>query len=155
MSDVAPTTNAPTMALRAQYVKDLSFENPRAPKGLFTPNQPPALEVNLNLRANAIEGPLHELEIHIAVTATQESDVLFKCELVYAGVVELRNLSNADAERALFIAGANLLFPFARRVVADATRDGGFPPVQLEPIDFAALYAHRQQAEQAPATGSH
>lgn len=150
MNDETATPTTPTMALRAQYVKDLSFENPRAPHSLFNTKQAPALDVNINLAANKIDAVLAELEIHIGVTAQAEGEAVFKTELVYAGVLELRNLAPAEAERALFVAGANLLYPFARRVIADATRDGGFPPVQLEPIDFAGLYMQRMAQAAGP-----
>jgi preprotein translocase subunit SecB len=140
-----PDDSTPTMTLRAQYVKDLSFENPRAPQSLFNLREAPEMEISINLNANKLEETIAELEIHIGLKALSDNQTVFRAELVYAGVVELRNLSPKDMEKALFVTGAYLLYPFARRVIADATRDGGFPPVQLEPIDFSALYLSRQQ----------
>jgi len=153
MSDAPQTTpEAPTMALRAQYVKDLSFENPRAPQAIFNLKTAPHIDVSINLAANKLDENIAELEMHIGVKATADSDVVFATELVYAGVMELRNLSPEATERAIFVAGATMIYPFARRVIADVTRDGGFPPVQLEPIDFAQLYTNqRSKKEAAPA----
>lgn len=150
----SPAENtAPMMALRAQYVKDLSFENPRAPHALFNLKEAPAMEVSINLAAQGLENGLNELALSIQVKANSEGNALFAVELVYAGLIELRNLPQEEAEKALFISGANLLFPFARRVVADVTRDGGFPPLQLEPMDFASMYYAQRNAQQQPAAG--
>lgn len=151
----APAENtAPVMALRAQYVKDLSFENPRAPHALFNLTQQPAIEVGVNLAGQSLENGVNELAISITAKATVDGAPLFAVELVYAGLIELRNLPQEEAEKALFIAGANLLFPFARRVIADVTRDGGFPPLQLEPMDFPTLYYAQRNPQQQPVAGN-
>lgn len=135
----------PAMFLRAQYIKDLSFENPRAPMSLFSLKEPPQVEVSVNLGAQRLDEQVFELALKINVRATAEKATVFLVDLVYAGVVEMQNMPEAQMEQALFIHGAQLIYPFARRVVSDVTRDGGFPPVALEPLDFAGMYAEQRQ----------
>jgi preprotein translocase subunit SecB len=145
--ETTPTADAnakPSMALRAQYIKDLSFENPRAPASLFGLKEAPQMEVSINLGAQKLDENVVELAMQISVRAIAEKTTIFLTDLVYAGVLELRNIPEAQQEQAIFIAGAQLVYPFARRVVADVTRDGGFPSLQLEPIDFAQMYAERR-----------
>ena len=155
MTDTAPTSAParPTIFMRAQYIKDLSFESPRAPAILFSLREPPQMEVSVNLGANRLDEHVYEIAMQIAVRAMSEKTTVFLCDLVYAGVVELQNVPEAVIEQTLFIQAAQLVYPFARRVVADVTRDGGFPPVALEPLDFAAMYAEQRQrqTEAAPA----
>ncbi|PZP86212.1 MAG: protein-export chaperone SecB [Azospirillum brasilense] len=139
----------PSMALRAQYIKDLSFENPRAPASLFGLKEAPQMEVSINLGAQKLDENVVELAMQISVRAIAEKTTIFLTDIVYAGVLELRNIPEAQQEQAIFIAGAQLVYPFARRVVADVTRDGGFPSLQLEPIDFAQMYAERRSRNAA------
>lgn len=140
-----PTDGKPSLLLRAQYVKDMSFENPRAPASLFSLREAPAMDVNINLAAQRLEEHVVELSIQIAVRAQAEKQTVFLVDLVYAGLLELQNIPAEQQEQAIFISGAQLIYPFARRVIADLTRDGGFPPLQLEPLDFQAMYAQRRQ----------
>lgn len=133
------------MLLRAQYIKDLSFESPRAPQALFTLKEPPQMEVGVNLGAQRLDTALYELSIQLTVRAMAEKTTLFLVDLVYAGMLELQQMPDDAVEPALFIQGAQLIYPFARRVVADVSRDGGFPAIALEPLDFAAMY-HEQRA---------
>ena len=150
-------TNTPTSAaadkpaifLRAQYIKDLSFESPRAPASIFSLREPPQMDVNINLAAQRLDEKVFELSIQISARAVAEKTTIFLCDVVYAGVLEMQSIPDNAVESTLFIQGAQLLYPFARRVVADLTRDGGFPPLQLEPMDFVALY---QQRATQPAT---
>lgn len=135
----APTTG-PALMLRAQYIKDLSFENPRAPGSLFSLREAPAMDVNVSLSADRLDENVFELTIQLAVRAIAEKTTVFLCDLSYAGVMELKGIPENQFEQAIFIQGAFLLYPFARRVIADVTRDGGFPPLQLEPIDFVGMY---------------
>lgn len=149
-----PASTQPAMFLRAQYIKDLSFENPRAPASLFSLKEPPAMEVGVNLGAQRLEDNIFEVAVQINVRATSEKTTVFLVDLVYAGVVELQNIPENEIEPALFIQAASLVYPFARRVVSDVTRDGGFPPVALEPLDFAAMYINQRNkaaADTAPA----
>jgi preprotein translocase subunit SecB len=134
----------PSLLLRAQYIKDLSFENPRAPASLFGLREAPTMDVSINLGAQRLDEFVFELSIQISVRAVADKTTVFLGDLVYAGVLELKNIPENQAEQAIFITGAQLIYPFARRVIADITRDGGFPALQLEPIDFVAMYAQRQ-----------
>ncbi len=146
----APTAStAPAIFLRAQYIKDLSFENPRAPASLFSLKEPPAMEVSVNLGAQRLDENVFEVALQIGVRATSEKSTVFLIDLVYAGVVETRNIPDAELEQVLFIQAASLVYPFARRVVADVARDGGFPPVALEPIDFVGMYQNNRSTQAA------
>lgn len=153
-SGTNPGTNpptAPSLLLRAQYVKDLSFENPRAPASLFSLREAPAMDVNVSLGAQRLDANVFELTIQIAVRATVDKTTIFLSDLSYAGVLELQNIPEESVESAIFVQGAQLIYPFARRVIADVTRDGGFPPLQLEPIDFLSMY--RDQRNRKPESG--
>jgi preprotein translocase subunit SecB len=139
-----PADTRPAIALRAQYVKDLSFENPRAPASLFSLREPPAMEVSINLGAQRLDENVFEVTIQMAIRATAEKTTVFLTDLVYAGIVELRNIPAEQVELAIYVQGAQLIFPFARRVISDVTRDGGFPGLQLEPVDFYAMYMEQR-----------
>ncbi len=151
MNAPAPTEAAdkPAIFLRAQYIKDLSFENPRAPASIFSLREAPQMDVSINLAANRLDEKVFELAIHIAARAVAEKTTVFLCDVVYAGVIEVQSIPDDMLEQTIFIQGAQLLFPFARRVIADLTRDGGYPPLQLDPMDFAGLYAQRQPVKSA------
>lgn len=156
MTDAAQPTpsTAPALYLRAQFIKDLSFENPRAPAILFAMKESPTMEVSVNLGAQRLEDNIYEVAIQIGVRATSEKATVFLIDLVYAGVLELQNIAEADLEPVLFIQGASLIYPFARRVVADVARDGGFPPVSLEPLDFASMYVNQREKKTAEASAA-
>lgn len=141
----------PSMFLRAQFIKDLSFENPRAPASIFSLREAPQMEVSVNLGAQRLDENVYEVAIQIQTRAIAEKTTVFLCDLVYAGVIELQNIPESQVEQMLFIQGAQLVYPFARRVVADVTRDGGFPPLALEPIDFHALYEQQRHQKANPA----
>lgn len=138
-----PNADKPAIFLRAQYIKDLSFENPRAPASIFSLREAPEMEVGINLAAQKLDEGVLELSIHISARAISDKTTIFLCDVVYAGVIEMQGIAENLVEQTIFIQGAQLLYPFARRVVADLTRDGGFPPLQLEPVDFVALYQER------------
>lgn len=142
-------STAPAIFLRAQFIKDLSFENPRAPASLFAMKEAPTMEVSVNLGAQRLDENVFEVAIQIGVRATSEKATVFLIDLVYAGVVEVSNIAEAEIEPVLFIQAASLIYPFARRVVADVARDGGFPPVSLEPLDFAGMYVNQRQQKAA------
>lgn len=148
MTEAHPPAAAdkPAIFLRAQYIKDLSFENPRAPASIFSLREAPQMDVSINLAAQRLDENVFELSIHIATRAVSEKTTVFLCDVVYAGVLEMQGIAPEAFEPTLFIQGAQLLYPFARRVIADLTRDGGFPPLQLEPMDFAGLYAQKAPA---------
>ena len=145
----APLSNgadtAPAAGLISQYVKDFSFENPNAP-AIYQNQTPPAIDVQFNIGANQVGEEVHEVVLKIEVRAEAEGQVAFIVDLSYAGLFGLRNIPDEHVQPFLLGEAPRLIFPFARRVLADAVRDGGFPPLMLEPIDFAALYL--QQAQQ-------
>lgn len=151
-----PSADKPALFLRGQYIKDLSFESPRAPASVFQLREAPQMEVSINLAAQRLDEKVFELAIHIATRAVSEKTTIFLCDVVYAGVLEMQNIPENALESVIFIQGAQLLYPFARRVVADLTRDGGFPPLQLDPVDFTALYQQQRATanQTAPVAGN-
>jgi preprotein translocase subunit SecB len=136
---------APAVGLISQYVKDFSFENPNAP-AVFQWQGQPQIDVQFNIGANMVGDDVHEVLLKIDVRASSADKVAFQVELEYAGLFGIRNVPDEQLQPFLLAEGPRLIFPFARRVLADAVRDGGFPPLLLEPIDFGALYM--QQAAQ-------
>jgi preprotein translocase subunit SecB len=136
---------APAVGLISQYVKDFSFENPNAP-AVFQWQGQPQIDVQFNIGANQVGDDVHEVLLKIDVRASSADKVAFQVELEYAGLFGIRNVPDEQLQPFLLAEGPRLIFPFARRVLADAVRDGGFPPLLLEPIDFGQLYM--QQAAQ-------
>jgi len=139
--------SAAQIQVLAQYVKDLSFENPAAPMSLQ--GQKPALEVGVDVQARGLGVDQYEVMIRVRADAKSANQTVFVCEVTYAGVFMLKNITPENVQPVLLIECPRQLFPFARRVVADLTRDGGFPPLLLDPIDFMTLY--RAQLAQAKA----
>ncbi|HMK40112.1 MAG TPA: protein-export chaperone SecB [Methyloceanibacter sp.] len=129
------------LAVLAQYIKDLSFENPAAPQSLQGPGQNPQLKVSVNVNAEPRGEETFEVALHLEVHASSDRGVIYNVELLYGGLFRLRNIPQNLLQPVLFIDCPTLLFPFMRRVLADVTRDGGFPPLMLDPIDFARLFA--------------
>jgi preprotein translocase subunit SecB len=131
---------APSVNVLGQYLKDLSFENPRAPMSLQPREQSPPININVNVNARQL-GPT-ELEVTLTMEAKAGTgaDVLFAVEIAYAGVFRLMNVPPEHVQPFVMIECPRLLFPFARQIVADATRNGGFPPLMIDPIDFVALF---------------
>ena len=138
---------APAVAISGQYIKDLSFENPNAPASLANQKEAPKIEVSLNIEAKGLQENMYEVALKVTAKATSENNTLFVAELSYAGLFTLNNVTDEQKELVLLIHCPTILFPFARRVLSDATRDGGFQPLMLEPIDFAALYQQRKAQE--------
>jgi preprotein translocase subunit SecB len=128
-----------------QYIKDLSFENPNVRKLIATPGDQPSLRVEVNVNAAKVADKVFESAIQFKAEATSKAGVIYDLELVYAGLFQVENLPEQALEPFLLINCPMLLFPFLRRLVADLTREGGFPPLLLDPIDFAGLYMKRQQ----------
>jgi preprotein translocase subunit SecB len=137
----------PAAGMISQYVKDLSFENPNAP-GIFQSQEPPAIDIQFNIGAQPVTDEVHEAVLKIEARAEIKGQVAFIVDLTYAGLFGFRNVPADQIQPFLLAEAPRLLFPFARRVLADAVRDGGFPPLVLEPIDFGQLYL-QQQAEGA------
>ena len=133
------------LTVHGQYIKDLSFENPRAPQSLIEQKQP-QLQLNVNVATRQFEPKTFEVSLTVEATATTpEKEPLFMLELVYAGTVTIGDVPQEHFGPLLLIETPRLLFPFARAIVANATREAGFPPLNIAPVDFVALY--RQQLE--------
>ena len=137
---------APAAGMISQYVKDLSFENPRAP-AIFQSQNAPEIDVQFNIGAAQVADEVHEVVLKIEVRADVDGQAAFLVELSYAGLFGFRNVPADQIQPFLLGEAPRLLFPFARRVVADAIRDGGFAPLLLEPMDFGALYQQQAQAQ--------
>ncbi len=138
----------PQAGVISQYVKDLSFENPNAP-AVYQWQGQPQIDVQFNIASGQVGDDVHEVIVKIEVKAVAADKVAFQVELAYAGLFALRNIPEEQMQPFLLAEAPRILFPFARRVLADTVRDGGFPPLMLEPIDFSQLYM--AQAEQAQA----
>ena len=135
----------PQLGILTQYVKDLSFENPSAPERPAEAERAPDITVNVQVEARRLNETAFEVTLQITSNARHQEKPVFLVELTYAGVFTLIGIPKEALEPALLVECPRLLFPFARRIVADVTRDGGFPPLLLAPIDFLALYRNRQQ----------
>lgn len=149
-----PAGPAPQVRFMAQYIKDLSFESPSVDK-LVTSPVPENVKVDLQVNVNGkpLSGDLHESTIHIKAQANAALGVIYELEIVYGTVLKVENAPPQAMEPLMLIHAPAYAFPFVRRLVADITREGGFP-LNLEPIDFAALYVRRQQeAAQARKAG--
>jgi preprotein translocase subunit SecB len=141
----------PSMRILGQYLKDLSFENPHAPQSLAPQKDQPEINISINVNARNLGPSDFEVELHIDAKATSESRVVFAAEILYAGVFRLENFPQNMLHPAVLIECPRMLFPFARQILSEATRNGGFPPLMLDPIDFASMYQKRMAA-QATAT---
>jgi preprotein translocase subunit SecB len=128
------------LAVLAQYIKDLSFESPGAPQTLQTPGENPQLKVGVNVSTTPRGEDIYEVALQIEAHAKSDVGVIYNVELVYGSLFRLRNIPQHLMQPVLFVDCPTILFPFVRRVLADVVRDGGFPPLMLDPIDFARLY---------------
>ena len=137
-----------TLSVLAQYIKDLSFENPRAPHSLGQREKAPSININVNVNANPLSETDFDVLLSLDAEARDDTTVVFKAELVYGGVFRISGFPQEHMLPLLFIECPRLLFPFARQVIADATRNGGFPPLMIDPIDFASMFTQRMAAEQ-------
>lgn len=137
------------ITINAQYVKDLSFENPNAPASLLPSTEQPQLDVNIDVQTRSGPDDSYEVVLHIKADAKIGGKQAFLVELAYAGVATLKNLPAEALQPVLLIEIPRLLFPFARNILADVTRDGGFAPLLLNPIDFADLYRRHMMSQQA------
>ncbi|CDZ30012.1 protein-export chaperone SecB [Neorhizobium galegae] len=149
MADDNNQAETPSLNILAQYTKDLSFENPGAPRSLQARDKAPAININVNVNAN----PLSEADFDVILTLNAEAKdgdkVVFAAELVYGGVFRITGFPQEHMLPLLFIECPRLLFPFARQIIADVTRNGGFPPLMIDPIDFAQMFTQRMAEEQA------
>jgi preprotein translocase subunit SecB len=153
-TDNAPTGNGedtlPVAGLLSQYIKDLSVENPKAPES-FQWTEQPQIDVQFNIGARKINEEISDVELKVLASAKTAQGTAYIVELAYCGLVGMRNMADEQKHAFTYAEAPRILFPFARRVIADAVRDAGFAPLLLDPIDFTALYLqqlqHRQEQE--------
>lgn len=149
VGDVPPPSpgSVPSIRILGQYLKDLSFENPNAPQSLAPQKDQPDINVSVNVNARNMAATDFEVELMLDAKATGDGKVIFAAELKYAGVFRLENFPQNMLHPAVLIECPRMLFPFARQILADASRNGGFPPLMLDPIDFASMYQKRLAAQ--------
>ena len=145
----APVANGeghvePGIRILSQFIRDLSFENPRAPDIMRAGPVQPQIDMGVEMNARGREDGLFEVDIKLSARASREDGPMFMVELLYGGLFAIEGVDPEDMEPVLLVECPRFLFPFARRVIADVTSDGGFPPFLLDPIDFAGVYAARK-----------
>lgn len=137
------------VAVNAQYIKDLSFETPGPLQSMGEKRTSPSINLNIEVSASKVQETQYEVSLHIVANANKsdtDTEKVFVMDLTYSGIFTLTDIEDQNIPPILLIECPRLLFPFARNIVADVTRDGGFPPLALSPVDFAAIY--RQQVQQ-------
>ena len=139
----------PSMRILGQYLKDFSFENPNAPASLGQQAKQPDINISVNVNARNLGPADFEVELHLDAKASSDGKVIFAAEILYAGLFRMENFPANLLHPAVLIECPRMLFPFARAILADATRNGGFPPLMLDPIDFAGMYQKRMQTQAA------
>ena len=140
------------LIVHAQYIKDFSFENPNAPKILIEDLGQPDVEINVSVAAKLIGDEQYEVLLNLGAKAVASETPIFLVDLTYAGLVSPQGVTGDDINPLIMIEGPRLLFPFARALISNATRDGGFMPLNIQPIDFVAVYQHNleEQSTAAP-----
>ena len=151
---MARTPLLPASAFSRNSSAISAFENPRAPDSLRGGETPPQIDLNVELNARGREDGLYEVELKLSARATRGADTVFHIELVYGGLFQVAGVPAADMEPVLMIECPRYLFPFARKVIADMSIEGGFPPFMLEPLDFGAIYAARRAQVEGPVVGN-
>ena len=147
--DTAEAPSVPGIRILAQFIRDLSFENPRAPESLRGGAAQPQIDLGVEMNARGREDGFYEVDLKLSAKASREDGAVFVVELLYGGVFQIAGVDAEDMEPVLLIECPRFLFPFARRIIADVTSDGGYPPFLLDPIDFAGVYqARKAQADQ-------
>jgi preprotein translocase subunit SecB len=134
----------PGIRILAQFIRDLSFENPRAPDALRAGAPQPQIDMGVEMSARGRDDGYFEVDLKLSARAGREDGPVFHVELVYGGVFQITGVDQDNLEPVLLIECPRFLFPFARRIIADVTSEGGFPPFLLDPIDFAGVYAARR-----------
>jgi preprotein translocase subunit SecB len=140
----------PQLAVLAQYVKDFSFENPHAPRSLTPASQQPSINIQVNVEAAPMSDTDFEVTLRLEGKAESQGLVLYSFELIFCGVFRVMNVPADSLQPFVLIECPRLLFPFAREIVATSVRNGGFPPLLLNPIDFVDLYRQRVAAQAPP-----
>ncbi|MGB6239478.1 MAG: protein-export chaperone SecB [Bradyrhizobium sp.] len=139
----------PQLNVLAQYTKDFSFENPNAPGSLAPQQQQPAINIQINVSANNVADTDYEVTLSVEGKAESLGKLMFSFELAYAGVFRIANVPKENLHPLVMIECPRLLFPFAREIIATAVRDGGFPPLMLDPVDFVGLYRQNMERQAA------
>ena len=148
-----PGPQPPGVRILAQFIRDLSFESPHAPDSLRPGPTQPQVDLGVELNARARPDQLYDVELKMTARATRDTETVFHIELLYAGLFQIVGVPEADIEPVLMIECPRFLFPFARRIIADLTAEGGFPPFMLEPLDFGGIYASRKAAGETQVIG--
>jgi len=149
--DTGKHTEAPVLNVLTQYIKDLSFESPNAPGALRAREKTPPINININVNATSMGQDNYDVALTLSAKAGDEKDLMFNIELVYGGVFKIQNFPEEHLTPLIFVECPRILFPFARQIIADATRNGGFPPLMIDPIDFGMLFQRRVAEENAKA----
>ncbi|MDB5441429.1 MAG: protein-export chaperone SecB [Caulobacteraceae bacterium] len=142
----------PAFRVLSQYLRDLSFENPGAPETLIEIERP-AIDMGVELNVRTKAETVYEVELRRTARALRGETVIFHVEVQYCGLFQVAGMAPEHVEQILMIECPRYLFPFSRRIISDATADGGFPPFQVEPIDFVAIYQARKETAEAPVAG--
>jgi preprotein translocase subunit SecB len=142
----------PQVGVLVQYVKDFSFENPNAP-AVYQWQSAPQTDVQFNVGSQAMGQDMYEVVMKVDITSAANEGTAFKLELLYGGLFALRNVPEEQLQPFLLAEAPRLMFPFVRKIIADATTEAGFPPLRLDPIDFGGLYMQRAAQAQAQALG--
>ncbi len=141
---MGPEDQTPHLSVNAQYIKDFSFENPGAPDSLASLKTAPQIDLSLDLNVKKLsEENYYEVEIAINAKAVAEKKTLFLVDLKYAGVFNLINIPEEQVQVLLAVHCPSIIFPYARKIIADVTQDGGFQPLMLDPVDFGVLYSKK------------
>jgi preprotein translocase subunit SecB len=149
-------TGQPGFRILAQFARDLSFENPNAPESLRSDGQglQPQIDIGVEMNARGRPDGLYEVDLKLTAQAKRGDNVAFIVELLYGGLFQISGVPDTELEPVLMIECPRYLFPFARRLISDVTAEGGFPPFQLDPIDFAGVYAARKATGESGFVGS-
>jgi preprotein translocase subunit SecB len=145
---------APGIRILAQFIRDLSFENPRAPETLRGAAAQPQIDMGVEMNARGRDDGLFEVDLKLTARADRDDGPVFQVELIYGGVFQIVGVPADQLEPVLLIECPRFMFPFARRIIADVTSEGGFPPFLLDPIDFAGVYASRKAAAESQQIGN-
>ena len=138
--EVSETQKAPMLSVLAQYTKDQSFENPNAPDSLRSGLSAPEIQINIEIGRQMLEGHNIEVTLMLKAEAKRDDKIAFIAELEYAGLFAFAGVSAEEIQPLIMIECPRLLFPFSRQIMAEMTQNGGFPPIMLEPPDFAGMF---------------
>jgi len=133
------------LQINAQYIKDLSFENPRSPQSLTAQQAQPEVAVNVDVKARGLGTDMYEVILTVNATAKAQEEQIFVVELAYGAVATAKSDNQELAAMLILVETPRLLFPFARQIIADVTLNGGFPPLMINPIDFGELLRRQQE----------